>query len=382
MSGIPVARLFGFEIRIHLSWAVILAVIAVTVAAQVGSVAPDIAPPLQWLAGGVVAAAFLLSALAHELGHALAARRAGLPGGSVIVYFFGGTAAPGFEAGRPRDEVTVAAAGPLVSLVLGALIVGVAAALDAAGTGATDGWLTAAAQIALVVGVLNLVLGAINLLPAFPLDGGRIIQGLAWARTGDQTRALRIAARSGRIIGWGLTGLAIAIVILVDPVDGLMLGLIGWFLTSAARQVDQRARLEALLADTLVDEVLERDVPGVAAALTVDTFADRILDGSVGTLVPVMQDDEFVGVVGVTQIRRTRRSKWSDLRARDLMIARDAIPVVALGTPLRAAFESLRRSGLDGLPVLEGTEVRGFLTRRGLVELLKTRAEIRGEAFP
>ena len=131
MSTIPILRLFGFEIRIHVSWAIILAVLAVSVATQVERMDPSTSPLVRWLIGAVVAASLLVSALLHELGHAFVARRIGLPTRPVVIYFFGAAASPSLTTARPRDEVSVAIAGPLVSLGLGGglLLVSVAASL-------------------------------------------------------------------------------------------------------------------------------------------------------------------------------------------------------------------------------------------------------------
>ena len=377
MSGIPLARLFGFEIRVHLSWALILAVILVSVASQVESIAPTLAVPLRWVIGLVVALTFLLSALAHELGHALAARRAGIGGGVIVVYFFGGTASPGVEAPRPRDEILIGLAGPLVSLVLAAVLL--AGALIVASFG---GDLVAIGQVLLVVGVLNLVLGGINLVPAFPLDGGRIVQGIAWARTGDPRRAMRLAGTSGRIVGWVLAAIGVAVVIVVDQIDGLMLAVIGWFLTTAAKQVARRADLDDLLDDVSVGDVMDPDVTGVPAGLTLDTFAGRMLDGTVGSSLPVMRDNELVGMVGASQLRRVGRKRWTELRAEDLMIGTDRLPTVGPDTPLRGAFDELRRSGLDGLPVIGAGGLAGILTRKGVIRALQEKAELRGMSLP
>ena len=130
MSALPIARLFGFEIRIHVSWAIILAVIAVTVATQVEAMAPSSSVVIRWALGAVVAGSFVLSALAHELGHAIAARRFGAPGKTVVIYFFGGAATPTLEMTRPRHEMIAALAGPAVSLIIAAVFMAVAG-LDA-----------------------------------------------------------------------------------------------------------------------------------------------------------------------------------------------------------------------------------------------------------
>ena len=362
MNALPIARLFGFEIRIHVSWAIILAVIAVTTATQVARIAPGIGTAGGWAIGTIVATAFLLSALAHELGHALAARHVGLPGGPIIVYFFGGAATSRLETTRPRDEILVAIAGPIVSLVVGGAFMVVALAGDLAGAGAMQ----AIGRVAFVIGAMNLLLGGINLLPAFPLDGGRIVRGLAWARTGDAGRALRIAASSGRYLGILFATAGIVGILVVDSVDGLMLAVCGWFIVSSAGAVERSADVDAVLEGISVADVMEHDVSGVPPGLTLDTFAAQILDGAVPSSVAVLRGPDLVGMVGAKQVRRIRRDRWPETRAEDLMVSGDAMPSVAPETSLRDALDRFHRSGLDGLPVLEAGALTGIVTRRAV----------------
>jgi Zn-dependent protease len=377
MNGIAIARLLGFEIRVHLSWALVLAVIVVSVVSQIEALAPTVTVPVRWAVGGVVAAAFFVSAVLHELAHAIVARRAGVQNRVLIVLFFGGTTSPGIEAARPRDEVAIALAGPITSLVLGVALVVPGVLLVSVG-----GETAAVGEMVVAIGLLNLLLGAVNLLPAFPLDGGRLIQGLAWARTGDTARGIRIAAQFGRLLGWLITGLGFAVVVLVNPIDGLMLGILGWFLTSAAGQVERRALFDDLLEGVPASEAIERDAPEVGAGLTLDTFASRMLDGTVSPSLPVMRDRELVGIVSASQLRRVRRQRWAELRAEDLMVATDALPRVEPDTSLRSVLETLRRTGLDALPVIGATGLAGIVTRRAVVEALRQRAALRGMSLP
>jgi Zn-dependent protease len=366
MNALPIARLFGFEIRIHVSWAIILAVIGVTAATQVSEIAPQIGTAGGWVIGAVVAAAFLLSALAHELGHALAARHVGLPGGPVVVYFFGGAATSRLEAARPRDEVLVAVAGPIVSLVGGTVLM----VLALLGELASSGPLYVVGRVALVIGVMNLLLGAVNLLPAFPLDGGRIVRGLAWARTGDPARALRIAASSGRYLGILFATAGIVGILVVDSIDGLMLAVCGWFIVSSASAIERSAAVDQMLEGISVADVMDRDVSGVPPGLTLDTFADQILDGSVQSSIPVVRGPDLLGMVGARQVRRIRRDRWADTRAEDLMVSGDALLSVGPETSLLDALERLHRSGLDGLPVLEAGSLTGIVTRHAVAKAL------------
>jgi Zn-dependent protease/predicted transcriptional regulator len=362
MNAVPVARLFGFEIRVHVSWAIILAVIAVTAETRVTEIAPGAGPVGSWVVGGIIAAAFLLSALAHELGHALAARRAGLTGGPVIVYFFGGAASTRLETTRPRDEVIVALAGPLVSLAAAAVLLVVALVGELAGEGPVQ----AVGRVAFVIAVLNLLLGTVNLLPAFPLDGGRIVRGLAWARTSDPGRALRIAASTGRYIGILFATGGIVSILVIDTLDGLMLAVCGWFIVSSAGVVERSADIDATLEGISVADVMDHDVTGVPPGLTLDTFADQILDSASPASVPVLRGPDLLGMVGAKQVRRVRRDRWADTRAEDLMVSGDALPSVEPETSLRDALDRLHRSGLDGLPVLDDGTLTGIVTRRAV----------------
>ncbi len=377
MSAIPVARILGFEIRVHVSWAVILAVIAVTVEVQVGQFAPAIDAPLRWAIGGGVAAAFLLSALAHELGHAIATRRAGMPGGPVIVYFFGGAATATLEATRPRDELAAAIAGPLVSIGVGVAFLVMAGLGELAG-----GVALALGRIALVVGVLNLVLGGVNLLPAFPLDGGRVIRALAWARTGDPDRGLRIAASSGRYLGILFGTLGVVSILVIATLDGLMLAICGWFLVSSARAVERSADAERLLEGINVGDVMDRDIAGVPPGLTLDTFADQVLRGGSSESVPVMRGLDVLGMIGARQVRRVRRDRWPQTRAEDLMVSGDALPSIGPEMSLRAALGHLHRSGLDGLPVTEAGALTGIVTRRAVADAVRDRLRAREATAP
>lgn len=374
MSTIPLLRVFGFEIRVHLSWAIILAVVAVSVAAQIERLEPTTGPVVRWLIGGIVAGSLLVSAIAHELGHAVMARRRGSATGSVVVYFFGAAANPSVAAARPRDEIAIALAGPAVSLGLGLLLLIIGFAAVAAGTTP----FRVIGEITGVIGLVNLLLGAFNLLPAFPLDGGRVVRGLAWARSGKAEDGLRVAARVGRLFGLGMAIGGIVLILVADPLDGLMVALCGWFLASSATVVSGRADLDARIGDMRVGEVMDRLVQGVPPGLTIDTFAGRVLDGSASPSLPVVRGRDLLGVIGVAQLRRIRRDRWATTRAEDLMVGSRALPIVDSQTLVSVVLEMLQRSGLDGLPVVDAGALAGVVTRRGVSEALRARASAQG----
>lgn len=374
MNGIPVARLFGFEIRIHPSWIFIVALVAVIVERQIREFPTGIDPVAGWVIGAVAAGAFLISVLAHELAHGIVARRRGLDVGPITLYFFGGSASFQLESDRPRDEAAIAFAGPVVSLAIGVLLVIVAFAMDAIDHPVSQ----AAAVIALVLAVLNLILGGVNLIPAYPLDGGRIVRAAVWARKGDERDGARAAAASGRYVGWALLAVGLVLILRDSILDGLMLGLSGWFLGSASRGITRRLAVQELLKDVRVGDVMDKEVGTVAPHLTVDTFADRLLEGGEGIAMPVLRDEMVVGLIGASQLRRLRRKLWQTTRAEDLMVAPPTLPLVGPEDTLWSALDRLRRSGLDGLPVVEGVRLLGVVTRKAIVATIQSRAQTEG----
>ena len=375
MSGVPVARILGFEVRLHLSWLFIVAIVTVTVADRLAVFQPGIDPATSWTIGFVGSLGFMFTAIAHELAHAIAARRDGSPGEVIIVNFIGSPAAVDIVASSPRAEATVALAGPAASAAIGAAfclaalaLVTVAPALGAIG------------DVLVIVGALDLLLAVINLVPAFPLDGGRVVRAAAWARLHDQRRGTHAAAVVGRLTGRGFLILGLAIILAGDVVDGVMIAVVGWFLMASARGVERFLVLDGLVQGLQVGEAMEQQLETITPQLTLDTFALSILDGTVSPALPVVQEDEVIGIVGLAQVRKIPRRRWAQTRTSDVMVGGTDMPTAAPDDRLTDALERLRRSHLDGLPVLDGTILRGVLTRRSIAAILHARAEAQGQA--
>ena len=331
-GGVPIARLFGLEIRVHLSWVLILALVTIGVGNQLGVRHPAWPAELLWIASGAVSLLFFASVAVHELAHGVVAERRGLGGGVVMLLFFGGTTQPGRDAQRPADEAAVAGAGPVASFGIAALCIAVwqlaartigsAGSAVGSGTSGSHDFGDAVAESAFVLAALNVLLAVINLLPVFPLDGGRLLRAALWQRFGDERRANRAVGIVGRYVGLLMVGAGFVIALMGNVGDGLLLGISGWFLTSAARALDRRAALEAMLSGVRVDAVMDRDLPSVAPQLTLDTFAAQYLRGGETTSLPVVSDESLVGLIGVSQLRRVPRRSWPTTRAGDVMVQR------------------------------------------------------------
>ncbi len=370
MSGVPIARIFGIEVRIQFGWVLILALIGYIAVTELGIVQPGLDPAIGWVLGGIVAIGFLLSSMAHDLAHAVVARRRGIPVSAISVSFFGGATPLDPSADNARDELAIASSGPLASLAIGAVLA-VLAVVAVSGSGAALGTIGSTLG---VIAVLNLLLGGVNLLPAYPLDGGRIVRAIGWRRGGSMQAGSRVAARIGRLSGFAAIGIGFAIMVGGEVTNGAMVALSGWFLVLSARSITERLRTDALIGDLHVGDAMEPGSVSVGPGLTVDTFAGQLLDDeSEMTAVPVVSDDTVVGVLGVREVRRLQRTRWPTTRVEEVMAKPPRLTFLATGDTLASAVERLHRAGLDGLPVLDDGSLVGMLTRRSVTALLRER---------
>ncbi|HET7030265.1 MAG TPA: CBS domain-containing protein [Candidatus Limnocylindrales bacterium] len=378
MNGIPVARILGFEIRLPLSWIFIIAIITVTVGTRLEPFLPGDTQAISWAVGLAASLGFLASVVVHELAHAVVARRDGSETTVLLVQFIGSPSAVDVIASSPRAEGAVAIAGPLSSALIGGACVLAALVFLAIGSA-----LEAIADGLLIVGALDLLLAGVSLVPAFPLDGARVVRAVAWARTGNRRSGTRIAGVIGKYAGRVILVVGFAIVVVSQELtlDGIMLGLAGWFLIASARSVDRWLILDDLIQGMSVGEAMEHDMATISPQLTLDTFASGLLDGTVAPALPVLEADELVGIVGASQVKAVARRNWAATRTADIMVAPPEMPTARPEDRLADALESLRRTHLDGLPVLDGSTLRGVLTRRSIAILLHARAEAQGTAI-
>lgn len=367
--GVPIARVFGIEIRVSLGWTVVLGVVAVIAVGQLTAVDPDLPSHIAWILGAVVALGFFLSSVTHDMAHAIVARRRGVAVTSILVSFFGGSTPLDPTSPDPRQDVAIAASGPIASLGIALSLLGLTAGATALG----DDYSAAAGVLAVLV-FLNLVLGVVNLVPAYPLDGGRIVRDLAWRRSGSERTGWRAASRSGRLSGFVVIGAGIAFLMFEPGPMGAMLALTGWFLILSANALRDRVRLDDLVGGRTVAEAMEGEPVTVSPSLTVDTFASQLLDGeSPLTALPVVEGDEIVGVLGVRQVRGMRRDQWATTRVADVMVGPPKLSLLAPDGAMKDGLERIHRAGVDGLPVVEDGRLVGMLTRLGVGTYIKAR---------
>ena len=367
-GGIPVVNLFGIEFRVSFTLAVMVGFVALVGADQSANLAPGMPVALQWVIGAGVAALFLVSVLVHELAHALVGRRRGVRTASVVLGLVGGLAPLSIEAPQPRDELAIAVAGPLASLAIAAVVLPAGVALGFTGDAAGP-----IAGALFVLGALNLMLGLASLLPGLPLDGGRVVRAVAWARTGDPDRAATATARVGRYLGLAISGVGVMVMLVDDPVLGLMLAALGWLLSGASRGLEQRAVMEHAVRGVTVADALVANVPHVGPALTLDTFAGQLGVDGAPRAIPVVDEGRVVGVVGVSALRRLPRAKVATSRAADVMAVPPLAPLVAPTDAIWKVMETMQRRGLDGLAVVEEGRLVGMVTRDSAAEAMRSR---------
>jgi Zn-dependent protease/CBS domain-containing protein len=379
LGAIPLGRLFG--IPIAADWSVLI--IFGLVAAQLGMVAlpmwhPEWPPETTWAVALGVAVLFFVSILLHELSHSIVAKARGMQVRGITLFIFGGVSQIEGEAPSPKVEFQVAIVGPLMSLVLGVAGMWGAGALgaDALMEASEDNLpqllatLSPGATLLLWLGFMNLVLAVFNMVPGFPLDGGRVLRALLWWSTGSLERATRWASRAGQLVALLLIGWGIMVLLGGHFVGGLWRILIGWFLNNAAKASYQQMRVQQVLVDVPVSRVMRTDVATIGSGITVGALVrDHLMRGDQRSF-PVVDGGRLSGLVTLTDVRRVPEAEWDRTPIANIMTPASELYTVR---PQDTADEALRLLGshdIDQLPVLEGRELAGLLRRQDILRWL------------
>jgi Zn-dependent protease/CBS domain-containing protein len=364
-------RIAGIRIGVNWSWLIVFVLIVWSLASVVfPSQNPGFSDSAYFAIAVVAALLFFASLLLHELGHALQARREGVEIEGINLWLFGGVAQ--FKGGFPSAgaEFRIAIAGPLVSLALGLLFVLTAgiAGLPSAADGVVT-WL----------GFTNLILLAFNLLPALPLDGGRVLRSALWYVRGDLQWATWVASGVGRGFGFLFIALGIFMFIVEGAFSGAWLAFVGWFLlqaaTGEARYVATRQALDGLR----VRDLMIRDPVTVAADLSLGQFMDEIASSRRYTTYPVMEEGSPVGLLAFRSVASVPRDHWNERRARDAMIPRHAVPLLDQDDEAIDALVTLSESELNRGLVIDDGRLAGLLSITDLARALEARRPARPE---
>jgi Zn-dependent protease/CBS domain-containing protein len=369
-GSIRVARLFGIDINIHFSWIVIFFFLVTNLSE---SFYPDQFP--QWsrqktfVVSAVSALLFFASVVAHELAHSLVARRFQMAVSSITLFMLGGVASLTREPPSAKAELFMAAAGPLTSIVIGVTSVILAYAADAAQASAP--WLQVVGAVAGYLGPINLIVAVFNLVPGFPLDGGRVLRAAIWGITKDRSRATAIAARGGQLFAGLLFAAGVAFLFGIgvpqNEVQGILYGFIAYFLWNAAGSSLQQERIASVVGGATVGPLMTTDFrstpPGVMVG---QLIRDIVLPMNIRAI-PVVTDDRLVGLITIGDLRKVEQDRWPTTPVEQVMTPASELATVSPDDPLATALERFGATDLPLLPVIKNGRLVGVLYREAVI---------------
>jgi Zn-dependent protease/CBS domain-containing protein len=384
MNGFRLGKIFNINIDIDWSWLLIFGLVSWSLASSFGQIHANWSPTMQWGMALLAAVLFFLSVLAHELAHSLVACAQGVPVRNIKLFMFGGVSNIQKEPESPMNEFIVAIVGPLTSFILGGLFLvlgtgGIALRnVTATNMSGLLSQLGPVNTIFLWLGSVNILVGLFNLIPGFPLDGGRVIRSIFWGLTDNLKKATRWASWLGQGVAWllifaGMSMLFGAQIPLLGGgfINGIWLIFIGWFLQNAAVQSYRRLVIQDILEDVPVKRLMNPNVPRVPANITVQDFVDNYLMQSDNRAFIVFDQEKMVGLITIEDVRKLSSEDRQTAFVRDVMTPSEKMIVVAPEEDVTDAFERLQMKDIRQLPVVAGNKIVGLLRRKDIIRWLQ-----------
>ncbi len=383
-EGIRLGKLFGIDIGADYSWAFVFLLMVWNLTAAFGHWHPSWTFAASVGLALVAAMLFFASVVAHELAHALVARTYGIPVHDIRLFLFGGVSNIEREPPSPRAEFMMAIVGPLVSLGIGLNLL-VLAAIFLPIVDASRGWEAFASlgpvlTLVLWLGTVNLVVGTFNLIPGFPLDGGRILRAALWAAEGDLHKATLQASNVGQAVGWGFVVAGIAMFFGAHipffghgPVSGLWLAFVGWFLSSAAQGSYRGMLVQDVLAGVRVENLMRRSGYVLPSEATVASAVREWFMRSAEHAFPVVDESGLLGIVAVGDVRKVPEEAWARTSVSDIMTPVARLTSTTPSEDAATALRKLSRLDVEQLPVLAEGRLVGMLERRDVARWLEIR---------
>lgn len=358
--------IYGIEVGVHYSWLIVFGLVTWSLSTLELPLEPSLRrlPEWElWLLGGITSLLLFASVLIHELAHSFVARARGLQATSITLFIFGGVSNLAGDAKSATTEFLIAIVGPLTSFVLAGIAFAVATFVDEPRISVIASYLFS----------INLLLGLFNLIPGFPLDGGRVLRAILWGTTGSQRRATNWAALGGKLVAYGMFGVGILMVLQGNLVGGVWLSAIAWFLHNAASSSQEQMIFETRLSKVRAGDVVTPDdvtvPPGISVAELVDNY---LLPGNRRAMA-VTDNGRLVGIVTVSDVQRVPHDQRAKVAVAHIMGGRDGMVSVRADQSVQDAVEILTERDLDQLPVLDGSRVIGLLTRGDVMRQLQLR---------
>ena len=366
-SGFLIGRIRGIAIRVHWSWLFVFALVTWQLQGiLLPQLVPGWSPGERWVGAFAASAVFFLSVLLHELSHAFVALHYRMRVPSITLFIFGGVSSIDGEMQTPGQEFRIAIAGPAMSIAIGLVLGALSFALP--------GDLS---RILFYLAAINLILGVFNLLPGFPLDGGRVLRSIIWATSGDLTKSTRIAALSGTALAWGMIAVGLYVSFVTRSLSGAWYVLIGLFLKSASENAYSQMLLERVLEGVFVRDVMRAAPDPVDPASTLSRIVDERVIGRGERALFVGGAGQVVGLFTVVDVGRVPADRLASTTAREIMVPVEQIVIARPETPLLEATRSMTEHDFHQLPVVEDGRMVGVLTRGDVLQQLEVRQRFR-----
>ena len=369
--AIKLFTVFGFTVRLDPSWLIIMTLIVWSLA---GAVFPQAYAGLHWavyLVMGLAAAVGLFASIViHELSHSLVARRYGLPMQGITLFLLGGVAEMRDEPSSAKAEFMMAIAGPIASVVLAALFIGAGA------LGRLAGWADPVVGVLQWIGFINAILAVFNMIPGFPLDGGRVLRAALWHLKGDLQRATRTASHVGAGFGAVLIGLGILNLLLLNPIGGLWWILIGMFVRGAAKSGYQQVLIRQALQGEPVRRFMNTDPVTVPPSISVADLVEDYVYRYHFKMFPIIEGRRLAGCVNTQQIKKVPREQWSQRTVGDLAAGCSEANTIAPDADAIEAFQRMNQHQVIRLMVVQDGTLQGILALKDLLKFLSMKLEL------
>jgi Zn-dependent protease/predicted transcriptional regulator len=368
---IPLFKLLGFEVAVDLTW-LVLAVL-VTWSLAVGlfpALHPDLRPAVYWSMGVLGMFGLLFSIVVHELSHSLVAKHYGMPIKGITLFIFGGVAEMQDEPVSPRAEFNVAIIGPITSFVVAAVFYGLALLAETIGVPVT------VSAVLSYLSTINAVLAVFNLVPAFPLDGGRVLRAVLWGWKGNYLRATQIASNFGSGFGLFLVLLAVFSVVSGNFIAGMWYFLIGLFVRGAAQATYQQTVMRDVLQDVPVAQLMTKEPVSVEPSLLLDELVDQFFYKHNFKAFPVTEGARLLGYVDLKDVKKIPRDQWHERRVRDILEECSQENTVAPSHDTAAALTQMLRSRRPRLLVASKDRLAGVVSQSDILRYLAIRLNL------
>jgi len=370
-EGIQIGRINGIPILLHPSWFLIFALIAYSFVAEFDALHLNIPTPQLWGLGLLTSGLFFGSLVFHEMAHSIIAKHYKIPVLSITLFVFGGVARIARDPERAIEEFNIAVAGPISSFLLGG------------GFGLV--YLTANSNAVLKVlagslAGINISLAIFNLLPGFPLDGGRIFRAIVWGVTKDYAKSTRIAARGGQVVGYGMIALGAGTAVsnyapLGGTISGMWLAFIGWFILNAARQSRAQSDARGALEGLRVADIMTPELPTIGREISLEDYAREMMrTGRRAHL--VVAHEQLVGLMTAEALHAVPQEDWDVTSVQAVMLPKDKLHWAAPEEPALSLLDRMRTIGMQQMPVIAGGSVVGIVTRDSILHVLQARHEL------